>query len=136
MKPTFDLRQNNSIVIESSEQKNETLKNEDLQTAGDIFTLLITCPDSWLISWSSFYNDLFLSHSPDQILLTLNRMIKTKTLQDKDGRVRAEKLLKKMTNLLSLKYKDIQGLLRVNGTFCSGAYRATFFGLEWKNRLK
>ena len=114
MKPTFDLRQNNSIVIESSEQKNETLKNEDLQTAGDIFTLLITCPDSWLISWSSFYNDLFLSHSPDQILLTLNRMIKTKTLQDKDGRVRAEKLLKKMTNLLSLKYKEIQGLLRVD----------------------
>ena len=41
-------------------------------------------------------------------------MIKTKTLQDKDGRVRAEKLLKKMTNLLSLKYKDIQGLLQVN----------------------
>ena len=81
-------------------------------TAGEMFLYLNTCPDSpWFKSWSSFYKNLFLTQQVDQIILTLNRMMKTETSQDKDGKLRAEKLLKRSTRLLSLEYEMIQSLL-------------------------
>ena len=67
----------------------------------------------WFNSWTSFYTDLFLTQSADQIILTLNRMMKTETSKDmdaKDTKARAEKLLKMSTRLLSLKYEQIQSL--------------------------
>ena len=64
----------------------------------------------WFNSWTSFYTDLF-TQPADQVILTLNRMMKTKTSQDKHGRLRAVKLLKRITSLLSLQFEEIQGLL-------------------------
>ena len=64
----------------------------------------------WFNSWTSFYTDLF-TQPADQVILTLNRMMKTKTSQDKHGRLRAVKLLKRITSLLSLQYEEIQGLV-------------------------
>ena len=97
-----------NLNIESSEQINDNLTNEELKTAGEMFLFLSTCPDSWFKSWSSFYTDLFLTESTDQIILTLNRLIKTEMLQDKEAKVRAEKLMKRSMSLMSLKYEQIQ----------------------------
>ena len=67
------------------------------------------CPNIWFKFWSSFYNDLFLQ-TTDKIILTLNRMMKPTGTQVKDGNIRAAKLLEKITNKLTLHYKDIQRL--------------------------
>ena len=101
------------LQIESSERINDTLTNDELQTAGEMFLYLYACPKhdmEWFISWSSFYTDLF-SQSADQIILTLNRMMESKILQDKDGgKFRAEKLQKRTSSLMSLNYDQIQSL--------------------------
>ena len=99
------------LQIKSSQQKIETLTNEDLQTAAEMFIYLNMCPKIWFKFWSSFYSELFLQ-TTDKIILTLNRMMKSKGTQVKDGNIRAEKLMEKITNKLSLRYKEIQRLSR------------------------
>ena len=89
----------------------EALTNEELQTAAEMFIYLNSCPTKWSKSWSSFYKDLFLTQPTNQIILTLNRMMKTEASQDKDGKILAEKLLRKSAKLLSLKYEMIQAYL-------------------------
>ena len=69
------------LQIKSSEQINESLTNKKLETAGEMFLYLIMCPYS-IKPWLVFYKDLFQTQSPDQIILTLNRLMKaTKTPQ-------------------------------------------------------
>ena len=95
------------LQTESSEHINDTLTNAELQTAAEMFIYLNTCP-SVFKSWFLFYKDLFLTKTADHIILTLNRMLKTS--QDKDGEIRAEKLLKKSASLLSLNNKEIRSI--------------------------
>ena len=64
------------LQIESSEQINETLTNEELRHAAEMFLYLTMCPDT-IKPWLLFYKDLFQTQSQEQIILTLNRMIKT-----------------------------------------------------------
>ena len=87
----------------------EALTNEELQTAAEMFIYLNSCPTKWSKSWSSFYKDLFLTQPTNQIILTLNRMMKTKSSED--DKLRAEKLMKRTSNLLSLNFERIQSLL-------------------------
>ena len=47
------------LQIESSEQIDETLTNEELQTAAELFLYLIICPDT-IKPWHLFYKDIFL----------------------------------------------------------------------------
>jgi len=63
------------LQIESSEQISDTLKNEELKTAAEMFVYLITCPNA-LKQSIIFYENLFQTQSPDQIILTLNRLKK------------------------------------------------------------
>ena len=107
------------MKIVSSENRYENMASEDLQTAAEMFIYLNTCPygagdsntnvQKWFISWWSFYKDMFLTQTPDNIILTLNRMTKTKTSEN--GRLRAQKLLKKTASLLSLQFTEIQSFL-------------------------
>ena len=100
------------LQVDSSDEINKSMKNEDLKTAAEMFMYLSLCPDSrWFKSWFTFYKDLFLTQSADKIILTLNRMMKTKTSKDNAGKNRAEKLIRKTKNLLSLKFEEIQSLL-------------------------
>ena len=62
--------------------ENVTVKN--LQLAGEIFIYFNTCPKSWK-PWFKFYDDLFQTKSPSQILLTLNRLFKTDTINTPDS---------------------------------------------------
>ena len=101
------------LKIESTEKINETLTNEELKTAGEMFLYLNTCPKhdmEWFESWSTFYTYLFLTQSADQIILTLNRIMQTQTSHDMGARVRAEKLLRSASSLMSLNYEQIQSL--------------------------
>ena len=63
------------LQIESSEQINKTLTNENLQSAGEMFLHLFMCPYTEK-PWLLFYKELFQTQSPDQIILTLNRIMK------------------------------------------------------------
>ena len=62
------------LQIESSDQINDILTNEELKTAAEMFLYLTMCPND-VKPWIVFYKDLFLTQSPDQIILTLNRLI-------------------------------------------------------------
>ena len=102
------------LQINSSDQIIESLTKEELNSAAEMFIYLNTCPDSYFKSWSTFYKDLFLTQPADQITLTLNRMLKTKSLHSKaskDGNLRAEKFLKRTSELLSLKFVELQAFL-------------------------
>ena len=84
--------------------------NDKLQKAAELFIYLNTCPDSWFKSWSSFYKDLFLTQSANKIILTLNRIMKTKTSQHEKDSKFAEKLFKRTSKLLFLNFEKIQNL--------------------------
>ena len=100
------------LQIDSSDQINDTLTNEELKTAAEMFLYLNTCPDVWFKDWFSFYSDFFLNQPADRIILALNRMTKIASPQNKYGKLRAEKLLQRTARLLSLKFEEIQSLLQ------------------------
>ena len=88
------------LQIESSEQINDTLTREELRTAGEMFLYLNLCPDK-IAPWIVFYKDLFQTQSPDQIILTLNRLIKgSRTQTNEHFKELAEMLLKRILSFL------------------------------------
>ena len=57
------------------------MTNKELKTAAEMFLYLNMCPPT-IKPWLVFYKELFQTQSPDQIILTLNRLMKgTKTAQ-------------------------------------------------------
>ena len=96
----------------------ENMTRDDLKTAAEMFVYLNSCPGSgalklWFKSWASFYNDLFKYQTPDRIILTLNRIIKTKSNNEqiKNFKGKAQKLFKKTSRHLLLGYEKIQNLI-------------------------
>ena len=88
------------LQIESSEQINDTLTREELRTAGEMFLYLNLCPDK-MKPWIVFYKDLFQTQSPDQIILTLNRLMKgSRTQTNEHFEELAEMLLKRILSFL------------------------------------
>ena len=90
---------------------NMTIK--DLEIAGKMFIYLNTCPSDggdlqiWFESWFKFYHNLFSNQTPEKIILTLNRLMKT----NKEGKQRARKLFKSLTMILSLSYEHIHNMI-------------------------
>merc|ERR1711884_498718 len=78
------------LQIQSSRQRMKTLSSEELAIAAEMFLYLASCPTASFKYWSSFYTDLFLTQSADQIILSLNRMMK---IMDTEIMDRAKKLL-------------------------------------------
>ena len=114
------------LEVESSDLIFDTINNKELKVAAEMFIYLNTCPadltttsplggfkdfELWFKPWYIFYKDLFNNKPADKILLTLNRMMKIKSQKDIKGKLRAENLLKRATDLLGLKYKRIQSML-------------------------
>ena len=94
------------LKINSSDLSFENMTSEDLKTAAEFFIYLNACPHtnslkSLFILWADFYADLFGKQSPDHIVLTLNRIVHQEN--GKIDRVRNMKLLKRASNLFSLK---------------------------------
>ena len=111
-----------SLKIEASEYRYENITSESLLTAAEMFIYLTICPgkfnsvnptearQKWFQAWYRLYNDLFSTHSLDQILLTLNRLMKSGS-GDKNDLQRNQKLFKKTATLLKLTYENIHRLL-------------------------
>ena len=111
-----------SLKIEASEYRYENITSESLLTAAEMFIYLTICPgkfnsvnptearQKWFQAWYRLYNDLFSTHSQDQILLTLNRLMKSGS-GDKNDLQRNQKLFKKTATLLKLTYENIHRLL-------------------------
>ena len=97
------------LGIQSSEERFQNVTREDLDTAANVFVYLIMCPEA-IVPWFTYYNDLFLTKSVDQIILSLNRIMKTKSTQNMDAKG-AENLLKRISNSMLLQFERIQNLL-------------------------
>ena len=96
-------------------RKDERIHYDDmtdtmLNNAASMFLYLNSCSDLYT-PWFVFYKDLFQNKSPSQIVLTLNRILKSKsTLQTEKFRGIAKNLFEAITNVYSLKYNDIQNI--------------------------
>lgn len=108
------------LGVRSTEIRYENITNDLLENSASIFIYLNACPVmdtvylKWFQTWITFYTDLFKTHSPDQIVLTLNRMMKSDSPL-KDGILRAEKLFQRTASVMSLKYEEIQSILPRDG---------------------
>ena len=102
------------LQMESSEHINDSLTNEDLKTAAEMFLYLNICPDlnsPSFKTWLPFYKDLFLTQSAAKIVLTINRTLKKNIIGDDMIYDNNKNIFTKITNLLELKYEEIQRLL-------------------------
>ena len=81
--------------------KNMTL--QVLETAKDMFIYLNTCPGD-LKPWFLFYKDLFQTQSPENIILTLNRINQSDYFKNL-----AQTLLKRVTTMFSPHYNVTEG---------------------------
>ena len=98
------------LGIESTEVRFENIGRENLKTAAEIYIYLNTCPDS-LKPWFLFYHDLFHDQEPNQIILTLNRMMKSRRTSENENFLNiAKTVFKEASTILSLKYEEIQSL--------------------------
>ena len=95
----------------------ENITSEDFETAAEMFIYLYTCPTEFINKLMVFYDDLFRTQTPYQIILTLNRMIRIKSAGINVGEAWNEKLFKKATSFFSMKYEEIQNILPRNNSF-------------------
>ena len=120
------------LGISSSSVASKQMTKEYLKIAADMFFYLYSCPgetdkksfmntdlQKWFQAWFRFYNDLFKTKSPRQIILTLNRLTKANSIHGKTIQLN-QKLFKRTATLLMLKYEDIQkmfaGSMKLNSS--------------------
>ena len=98
------------LLMESSEHINDSLTNEDLKTAAEMFLYVNSC--TYLLTpWLSFCKNLFENESPSTILLSLNRMLKVgDTRENRDLKTIVKKLFQKSNSLFSPKYGEVKGM--------------------------
>ena len=65
------------LLLKASDSKHKNIDNT-LKTAAEMFIYLYTCPDKHN-TWFAFYMDVFETLSINEILLTLNRILKGNT---------------------------------------------------------
>ena len=131
------------LHVESFEANFENMTLDDLNSAASMFIYLNTCPgifnddkvnlidldhimgnEKWFKAWFQFYNSLFKSQSVDMIILTLNRLLKSKRLSQENNLYMNQKLFVKARTLFALKYGDIQGLFKSDGRNLSGDFQS------------
>ena len=115
---TEDVIENNVAKIENllnieSSLTRHNMTSREMTIAAEMFIYLNTCPKA---EWLLFYRDLFKNHSPEYIILTLNRVMKSSSEKYKDI---AWKLLEKFDKLLPLTYSRMHFMnsKNSNGSF-------------------
>ena len=95
----------NKVKIATSEIIYENMTSNVLKTAAEMLNYLNSeIKFDSTKSWLKFYWTLFKTKSPNEIILTLNRIMKKSKNTN-------EKLLRKSASLLALKYEDIQSMM-------------------------
>ena len=101
------------LEVESSDITFENITMENLKHAAKMFIYLKTqnpCTDSlkeWLNVWGTIYTDIFETQSPQEILLTLNRMMRSNQTASDEGKVKT--VLEKTASFLSLNGRSTLG---------------------------
>ena len=96
------------LKVEPSRVRFENMTEKDLKTAAEMFLFMKICPTDPLKPWFVFYKHLFETQSLEQILLTLNRMMKgIRTPQNKYFLWLAQKLFQKTKTLISQQSNNI-----------------------------
>ena len=104
------------LNIQSSNQRYENMTAKSLEHAAEMLIYLAVCPGSFS-PWLKFYSKTYrysifnLQFAPQEIMLTLNRIMKaTKTPNNHNLAIKliSQKILKKMVSMLSLKFVEIQ----------------------------
>jgi len=96
------------LPIESSDLRLKNVTSNDLILAAEMF-LYLKMSHGTLKPWFIFYGDLFQqTENVGQIILTLNRLIQG---SQNEIKIIARKIFKRLTNMLSLKYEEIQNLI-------------------------
>ena len=111
IRPQVDELQKALLTVNASDIRYQNVSRETLKTASEMFLYINSCSMS-MKPWFLFYKDLFQNHSPDQIMLTLNRIMKSN--RNKKLMSITKKLFKKLNSLLSLKYLDIENVIKGN----------------------
>ena len=104
------------LNIQSSYQRYENMTAKSLEHAAEMLIYLAVCPglfSPWLKFYSKSYRySIFnLQFAPQEIMLTLNRIMKaTKTPNNHNLAIKliSQKILKRMVSMLSLKFVEIQ----------------------------
>ena len=101
------------LEVQSSDIKFENITLENLKHAAEMFIYLKTknpCTDSlkeWLNVWETIYSDIFENHSPPEILLALNRMMRSNQTVSDEGKVKT--VLERTASFLSLNGRSTIG---------------------------
>ena len=95
------------LNVTSTSTAFESISEEHLKDAADMFLYLYTCPNP-LKHWFIFYKDLLQNQSPDEIVLKLNRILKGgNSPESKYLKTIASGLFQRITTLFSLKYNQL-----------------------------
>ena len=99
-----------TLKVEASEQMLKNITDKNLKASAEMFLYLNSCSrlnKKWLL----LYTDLYQDKSPDQIILTLNRILKgTETPQNKEFKNIAYKLLKRTAAMFPSPYNYEQSV--------------------------
>ena len=105
------------LGFDSSKVRFENLEPKKLDVAANMFMHMFTCPNSehWnkmAKSWTLFGTEL-LNHSPNEVTLTFNRLLKIKSTNENDiwTEDESEQFFRRITDKLSLKHGLLQSLL-------------------------
>ena len=95
-----------------SEKSFVSMRDENLKTASEMFIYLVSCCELSR-PWFLFYEDLFKNQPPNQIILTINRLLKkSKLSNEKSLENITSQLWQKIVKIISLKFEQIQGLIK------------------------
>lgn len=95
-----------------SEKSFVSMRDENLKTASEMFIYLVSCCELSR-PWFLFYEDLFKNQPPNQIILTINRLLKkSKLSNEKSLENITSQLWQKIVKKISLKFEQIQGLIK------------------------
>ena len=104
-----------NLKINSSDEIYKNITAQELEVPAMMYLYLNTCPGIYR-PWFTFYKILFQTQSPDQIILTLNRLMKgTTTPKNKFLKGLAQNVFQRLASLLSLRYEEIQSMSQSQG---------------------
>ena len=105
------LKLEQELKIKSSNQRFRNMSAEDLKTASYIFIYINLCPGKTK-PWIIFFQDLFQNQPLDQIILTLNRVVRitTNNFHGEFFKNLSLMLLEKIKNSVSLKDTALNGI--------------------------
>ena len=117
-----------NLQIKSSQVPYKNMTSKHLGDAAKMLIYLSTCPgvdtasafnahpfEKWFKRWNIFFKNLFEIHSPDHIILTLNRLTKNNFQNNQKGKIILQKIFKRAAFMFHLEYEAIQNILPGKG---------------------